>query len=250
MATQEFYIRNEAETEARGPFNIEQLVSLAAAGQVTNETLCYDATTEAWAPLASNEELRAAVFPEKNKLTIKKDIKIATLNKPTENNAPITVDDMLAAAEGRTADTKGRSDPMIAMARAAKIGMWIAVLTLIVAAAGEILPAAEAIQAGDWGKMAAQPLAVLGAIDLLLAICLAMGMVTIYPFIRFRAMLGLGFIGFIFYTQGLQLPMMAAILGAIGLYFCTIVTDFLAILIVGLAALLGMGAMTYHLLSV
>ena len=41
----------------------------------------YDATTEAWAPLANNEELKAAVFPEKNKLVMKKDIKIAMERK-------------------------------------------------------------------------------------------------------------------------------------------------------------------------
>ena len=35
MATEEIYIRSEAETEARGPFNLEQLVSLADNGQVT-----------------------------------------------------------------------------------------------------------------------------------------------------------------------------------------------------------------------
>jgi len=39
MATQEFYVRNESETEARGPFNLEQLLSLAENGQVTAETL-------------------------------------------------------------------------------------------------------------------------------------------------------------------------------------------------------------------
>ena len=32
--TQEFYIREASENEARGPFNMEQLVSLAETGQV------------------------------------------------------------------------------------------------------------------------------------------------------------------------------------------------------------------------
>jgi GYF domain 2 len=250
MATQEFYIRNEAETEARGPFNIEQLVSLAAAGQVTNETLCYDAATEAWVPLATNEELRAAVFPEKNKLVMKKDVKITTLNKPVDNSAPITVDDMLAAAEGKTADTKGRSDPQIAMARAAKIGMWAAVLALLAASAGEILPAADAIQRLDWNKLLVQPLVLLGAVDLFLAVFLGMGAVGVYPFVRFRAALGAGFVGFIFYAQGLETPLIAAVVGAVGLYFCTILTNTMSVLLSALAAVAGMAGMTYFLLSV
>ena len=45
MATQEFYIRNASETEARGPFNLEQMVSLAEAGQVTADTLYYEAAS-------------------------------------------------------------------------------------------------------------------------------------------------------------------------------------------------------------
>jgi GYF domain 2 len=250
MATQEFYIRNEAETEARGPFNIEQLVSLAAAGQVTNETLCYDAATEAWGPLANNQELKAAVFPEKNKLVMKKDLKIATLNKPAEHSAPITVDDMLAAAEGKTPDTKGRSDPKIAMARAARIGMWAAVLALLAAAAGEVLPAADAIQSLNWNKLIAQPLVILGALDLFLAVLLGMGAVGAYPFVRFRAALGIGFVGFIFYVQGFETPLIAAVAGAVGLYFCTILTNTMTVLLAALAAIAGMAGMTYFLLSV
>lgn len=39
MVPQEFYIRNESENEARGPFNLDQVTSLTEAGQVTAETL-------------------------------------------------------------------------------------------------------------------------------------------------------------------------------------------------------------------
>ena len=35
MAMQEIYLRNATDTEARGPFNLEQVTSLADAGQVT-----------------------------------------------------------------------------------------------------------------------------------------------------------------------------------------------------------------------
>src|SRR4051812_3019899 len=144
MATQELYIRNASETEARGPYNYEQLTSLAETGGVTPETLIYDATTEQWVALNSNAELMAVAFPEKKKLILKaKEIK--TLNKSDENAKAITVDDMLAAAEGRTSDTADKKDPAIAMARAAKIGMWSAVVTLIAAAAGEILPGTDAL---------------------------------------------------------------------------------------------------------
>ena len=250
MATQEFYIRNESETEARGPFTIEQLLSLAEAGQVTVETLCYDAVTEQWTPMGANEELKAAVFPEKKKLSIRTELKIATLNKTTDKDAPITVDDMLAAAEGKTADTKDKSDPTIAMARAAKIGMWSCVAGLIIACAGELLPSAEAIQAADFKKLATHPFAILGVIDLILGAVLAMGVVSAYPLVRFRAALGFGFVGFIFYTQGIALPVIEVAIGCAGIYFCTILTEILLVLIASLAAILGMGAFAYYLLSI
>lgn len=248
--TQEFYIRNESETEARGPFSIEQLLSLAEAGQVTDETLCYDAVTEQWTPISSNEGLKAAVFPARKKLAVRKDIAVATLNKPNTENAPITVDDMLAAAEGKTADTKDRSDPTIAMARAAKIGMWSCVAALVISSAGGLLPHAEAIQAMDMAKLFAPPFAILGALDLVLAVLLGMGVVSIYPFVRFRAALGFGFIGFIFHTQGQSLPLLEAAIGCAGLYLCTVVTNVLLVLVTGTAAILGMAGVSYYLLSI
>ena len=60
MATQEIYLRNESETEARGPFNIEQVSSLADAGQVNAETLIYDPATEQWLALSAHADLMAA----------------------------------------------------------------------------------------------------------------------------------------------------------------------------------------------
>jgi GYF domain 2 len=248
--TQEFYIRNESETEARGPFSIEQLLSLADAGQVTDETLCYDAVTEQWTPISASENLKAAVFPAKKKLVVKKDLSVTTLNKANKENAPITVDDMLAAAEGKTADTKDKSDPTISMARAAKIGMWACVAALTLSAAGGILPHAEAIQAMDLGKLFAPPFAILGAIDLLLAVLLGMGVVTIYPFVRFRAALGFGFIGFIFYTQGRPVELLEAAIGCAGLYLCTVLTNVLLVLVTAAAAILGMAGVSYYLISI
>jgi hypothetical protein len=107
MGTQEIYIRNANDTEARGPFQAAQVADLAEAGQVTAATLIYDATTEQWVELNTNAELMAVVFPPKKKLAFKAK-EIASLNVKEDTAKPISVDDMLAAAEGRTADTKGK----------------------------------------------------------------------------------------------------------------------------------------------
>jgi len=250
MATQEFYIREGSEKDARGPFNFEQLISLAEAGQVTAETLYYDAGAEQWVAIGSNQDVKAAVFPEKKKLTIKAK-EIVSLNQPTsDSRAPITVDDILAAAEGRTADTKDRKDPTIAAGRAARIGVWSAIAMLVLAAAGEMLPASDAILTMDASKILAQPIALLGAVDLLLAVLLGLGLVNLYPFVRFRAAAGFGFFGFLFYVQGLQMPLLAAAAGAAGLYFCTILISLLPVTLAAAAGLAGMAGAAYFLLSV
>lgn len=248
MATQELYIRNATETEARGPFSAQQVADLAEAGQVTAETLIYDATTEQWVALNTNQELMALVFPEKKKLALKsKEFK--ALNKPDDTAKPISVNDMLAAAEGRTEDTAGKEDPAIAMARAAKIGMIGAILALAAAAVGEVLPSWEALTSMDPNKLLAQPLVILGVLDVALAVLLGLGMASLYPFVRFRAALGFGIVGFMFYSQGLTLPLLEVAAGCLGLYLCTVFVSLIPALIAALLGLGGMGTLAWYFLS-
>jgi hypothetical protein len=245
MATQEIYIRNATETEARGPFTAQQVADLADAGQVTADTLVYDATTEQWVALNTNPSLMAVVFPEKKRLSLKnKEIK--TLNKPVDETRPITVNDMLAAAEGRTEDTRGKSDPQIAMARAARIGMFGAMISLVAAAAAEILPTTDTLTAMTSAKLLVNPFVILGVIDVILAVLLALGMVTLYPFFRFRAALGLGLMGLMFYAQGESTPLMAVTVGSVGLYLCTIVVSLIPAVLAFVTAVGGMGYLAYH----
>jgi hypothetical protein len=69
---------------------------------------------------------------------------------------------------------------------------------------------------------------------------LLLGVITIYPFVRFRAVFGLGLMGFLFMTQGQLTPMIAVAAGSVGLYFCTI---FLSYIPLAVAALVGIGGM-------
>jgi len=249
MATPEYYIREASEPEARGPFNMEQLVSLAETGQVTFDTLWYDATVEDWAAIGASDELRNALFPEKRKLRMKPR-EAPPQVRHSEAQAPITVEDMLAGAEGRTSETKDKIDPKLAQANAARIGMWSAVVCLILAAAGEILPAADAIAALDVGKILGQPLAFLGCFDLFMATMLGLGVVSFYPVIRFRAAAGLGLFGFLFFAQGGNISVLAVIAGSGGLYFETVFVDMLPVLISSAVGLVGAAAVAYFLLSV
>lgn len=221
MATQEFYIRTASETEAHGPFTQEQLASLAEAGKVDPQTLYYEAATEQWVSISSNPELKAVIFPEKRRLTVKPKERIANLNAGADTSPPITVTDMLAAAEGRTSETRDKRDRSISMERAAKIGRYACILMLIISAASLLLPSIDLIAAFDTAQLALNPYVYLGVLDLCLALLLVLGAVSVYPFVRFRAMLAVGFLGLLFWSQGQMVPLAAVVVGSLGLYLTT-----------------------------
>jgi len=182
----------------------------------------------------------ALVFPEKKKLRLgAKEIK--SLNAEAESAPPISVGDMLAAAEGRTAETKGHHALAIDQAQAAKIGLWSALFALLASAAALAVPSLDRLLALDYlGLLQQQPLALLGILDLFLAVMLGLGSISFYPFVRFRATLGLGMVGFVLFVHGQTVPLVALAAGSLGLYFCTICISYLG---VGLAALAGLGGM-------
>ncbi len=251
MATREFYIRTASETEAHGPFTQEQLISLAEAGKVDPQTLYYEANTEQWITIGSNVELRTAIFPEKKRLTIKPKDRIATLNTGPDTHPPITVDEMLAAAEGRTADTADKRDKTIAYERAARLGRYACIAMLLLTAASLLLPSIDLLVAFDTAKLVGHPYIYLGIIDLGLALMLMLGAVTWYPFIRFRAALGLGFLGVMFWMQmpTPAIPVLVVASSSAGLYLSTIFVSYLPLAIsvgVGLAGSLGFA---YYMLT-
>ncbi|MCC5021379.1 MAG: hypothetical protein J6386_00530 [Candidatus Synoicihabitans palmerolidicus] len=88
MATQEYYIRNESDTEARGPFNLEQLSSLTENGQVTTETVYYDTAKEKRVSVGSDLELMSELFSEKQKLKVRAKKEFKSLNATTESVPP------------------------------------------------------------------------------------------------------------------------------------------------------------------
>lgn len=240
MATQEFYIRNASETEARGPFNHEHLISLAETGQITKDTLYYEAAKEQWVPITDNPELIAAIFPEKVSLKLKGKTKLKTINVADASAAPISVDDMLAAAEGRTEDTQDKLDPAIARERAAAIGLWSAIVLLLISAAALMLPSIDILAEPDPATLIQHPLALLGAFNVVLALLLVLQVTQVYSLVRFSSAMGVGLVGFLLWTQGQTMPLAAFAVGSAGLYFCTVFVNFIG---VGLAAGLGLAGM-------
>ncbi len=235
----EYYVRGINDAEARGPFNTDQLASLAEAGQLTADTYYYDAATEQWLTLESNPELKAKIWPEKKKLGFKEK-EFKPVNKEDPNAPAITVQQFLDAAEGKTDDTKGKQDKSLEMMKAAMWGTRGAAFILFISAAALMLPGIDAIFSLDVAKMLEKPLMLLGVVDLVLGVLLMLGLITLYPFVRFRAVFGLGFLGFILWTQGNPTAIVALAAGSAGLYFATIFVSYIPLAV---ALLLGIGGM-------
>jgi hypothetical protein len=240
MANQEIYVRGVNDTEARGPFSMEQIISLVEAGQVTTETYYYDATTEQWLLISSNAEMNATLWPEKKRMGFKHKEFKAVNEEKSESAPPITVQDFLAAAEGKTDETKGKKDKGDMMMTSAIWGTRSAAIISLASAVALILPGIEALIAMDFNKIIQTPGIIIGVADAVIGLLLLLGVISIYPFVRFRAMFGLGFLGFLFMTQDQLTPMIAVAAGSVGLYFCTI---FLSYIPLAVAALLGLGGM-------
>ena len=249
MATQEFYIRNASETEAHGPFTQEQLVSLAEAGKVDPQTLYYEAGTEQWIAINANADLKASVFPEKKRLTIKPKDNIDSVNAAADLAPPLSVNDMLAAAEGRTSETRSKRDRSIAMGRAARIGRYACTAMLFLSMGGLLTPSIEPLVAFDWQTLIQQPCVYFGVFDLFLMFFLMLGSVNLYPVVRFRCALGIGFLGIIFWCQGQVVPIITLSAGAIGLYLSTIFVSYIGLALVSGIGLAGMLAFAYYMVT-
>lgn len=240
MANQEFYVRGVNDAEARGPFTIEQVASLVEAGQVTAETYYYDAATEQWLLLTSNAEIKGVLWPEKKRMGFKHKEFKAVNEEKSASAPPITVQDFLNAAEGKTDETKGKQDKGASMMAASQWGTRSAAIISLASAVALILPSIDAVTAMDFNKILQSPGIFLGVVDTVIGLLLFLGVINIYPFVRFRAVFGLGFLGFLFMTQNQLTPMIAVAAGSAGLYFCTI---FLSYIPLAVAALLGLGGM-------
>jgi hypothetical protein len=240
MSTQEFYIRGENDTEARGPFSMDQLSSLAEAGQVTADTLYYDAATEQWVTVGSNQALLATLFPEKKRLKVKPKNKVETINVQRESDAPITVHEMLAAAEGKTAETAGRGDPRVMFERVAGWGCRALTLMMAASTVAFIAPNLEPVYALDLLAIATSPFILFGLFDLFLTILLILQVTSIYPMVRFRALLGFGFFGLLYYLWGEPTLLLAVAAGSVGAYLTTIALNWGLLTISALVGVAGM----------
>ncbi len=245
MSTQEFYIRGENDTDARGPFTQDQLSSLVEAQQVDGSTLYYDAGLEQWVPISSNESLVNFLFPEKKRLKVRPKDDIETLNVENDGDAPIRVEDMLAAAEGRTSDTRGKIAPKISAERVSGVARYLLIFTLLLSMFAMLMPKLDVVYSLDWVGIGTDPFIVLGLLDVFFVVVLFLGATNFYPFVRFRALFAVGLLCFMFFLTGEYQLMLAVGAGTLGMYFMTLSVAWAPLIPSALLGLGGMAALAY-----
>lgn len=243
----DYYIRTPEQDESRGPFDASKLNTLADAGQVNPNTLYYDEEKEEWIPIALNTELHAQVFPKREKLTlgIRKDSE-ASVEDDDGKTGPVKVEAMLEAAEGNTAERKRLTQRRKSLQRASAISAFGLAIMMVLSALYMILPLIPMIseQLPSKGVTSAlnYPFILVGLFDLLMAVLLLLAVTDIYPLLRGRAMLGLGFGVYVGWAIGDPWLVGLAIAAGIGVFAATIANR-LGTLIV--AFILGIGSHLY-----
>ena len=254
----DYYIKTPDREESRGPFDIEKLQTLADAGQVTEETLYYDDAKEAWQPIADNETLKDGIFPEKEKLTLK----VRTEGESSEaqdrenkesDETDLKVEEMLAAAEGTTEDTRHRKKEEESFQKAVALASSGIGLMLLFSAITLIVPHFEAVTAAieeeAYGTVINYPFLMIGLFDFLMAVMLFLAVTEIYPLLRVRAMLTLGFGAYVGWALGDPILVAASVAGGIGILLATLAQAYGTMLLALLLGLGGNGYLAYLSLS-
>ena len=246
----EYYIRTPEQDESRGPFTVSKLNTLAEAGQVKENTLYYDEDKEEWIPIALNEVLKAQVFPKSEKLKLNVGLKQDDEARAgEEEEEPINIHDMLKAAEGDTEETRHLKRSQESFEKAVALASMTLGVMMLLAAISFIVPHLGAIQGAFSEQFYAgilnYPFLLLGVFDLTMAILLLLSVTEIYPLVRGRSMLGLGFGLYVGWAIGDPLIMLAFGIGGAGIFLATIAQKFSLMILAVAMGTGGNGILAY-----
>jgi hypothetical protein len=246
----DYYIRTPDHEESRGPFDSSQLLTLAEAGQITENTLHYDETKEEWIPIALNAQLKKDVFPDNEKLTLKMDNSSKTSDEPQDTETGgLFVNDMLAAAERNSDETRHLKKKEESFEKAASIATTSLGVMLLLSAITLLFPHFSVIEKAITSESSAAilnyPFIIVGLFDFLMAICLFLAVTEVYPILRGRAMITLGFGLYIGWALGDPLIMVASTAAGIGILYATIAQSYSSMITATVLGIAGNGALAY-----
>lgn len=252
----DYYIRTPEQDESRGPFDVAKLNTLAEAEQINPNTLYYDEDKEEWLPIALNKELHAQVFPQREKLSLKINTGNAGPTKAkakAETGDNIKVEAMLAAAEGNTAEKRKETKRKQSLHRTASSAAVVIAIMMLFSSLFMILPLVPELErtldVNGPAFILNYPTLLVGIFDFIVAILLLLSVTEIYPLLRGRAMLGLGFGGYVGWAIGDPWLMGLSVAAGLGIFLGTLAHRVRTLIFAGV---LGIGShvyLAYHALN-
>lgn len=250
----DYYIRTPDHEESRGPFDPTKLLTLAEAGQITENTLYYDESKEEWVPIGLNQELKEEIFPQREKLQLnlshKDEVQAkAEATRPEEDGEPIQVNKLLAAAEADTEETRYLKKKQKSLEKAAGIASTALGVMMLLSAVSFIMPHFQLIRGsleqGDAGVLFNYPILLVGVFDLIMGILLVLAVTEVYPLVRGRAALVLGFGVYVAWAIGDPLLLGVFAAAGVGIFMATVTESFLVMLLSCAAGILGNGYLAF-----
>lgn len=248
----DYYIRTPDQDASRGPFDTNKLQTLAEAGQVTENSLYYDESKEEWIPIALNKELLAEVFPTREKLALQvsteKNKKKKAKEDAKRDPGGINVEEMLDAADGNTKERKSATQAQESLDKCAATAAPVTAIMMLASAISLLYPHAEVISGiinnAAYLNLLNYPFILVGLVDFFIGLCLFLSVTSTFPFVRFRAMLTLGFGVYVGWALGDPILTIASAMAGLGLFLATITQRYSFMF---LAALVGIGGSGYLL---
>jgi len=249
----DYYIRTPDNEASRGPFDIAKLQTLAEAGQVSENTLFYDESKEEWIPIALSEELKNKVFPPREKLSLKIGQEKASTrdDERPDDTAPnqLDVESMLVAAEGETEETKHLKQRAKSFDKAASLASSGIGLMFLASAVYLLYPHYEVIKTAiteeTYSRILNYPFLLVGLFDLIMSVFLFLAITEIYPLLRGRSMITLGFGLYVGWVLGDPILMGASAVGSIGIFGATVAQTYPTMLLALLCGISGNGFLAY-----
>lgn len=249
----EYYIRTPEHDESRGPFDASKLRTLAEAGQVSENTLFYDEAKEEWLPIALNEDLKNELFPEKQSLKLRPGMNKEEGEKQTHKHPEIKIEDMLKAAEGDTEENRHLKKSQKSFEQAVALASNALGIMLILSSIAFLFPhhsvIQEAASEGEFTGLLTQPFLLVGIFDLVMGILLLLAVTEVYPVIRGRSMLGVGFGLYLGWALGDTMLILAFSLGGAGIFLATLAQRLSTMLLAIAMGVSGNGALAYLAIS-
>jgi len=233
----EYYIKQPGTDHTRGPLNLEQLVSLAETGSVSEDTLLYDEFSEKWKPISSYPDLLPAIFPERKKLSLNRIEPAPTADDVASEIAEgkikpkVSTETILKEAAGGTAATRHAVRVQQSMDKAASLAVPGLGTLLAVSAVALIFPAKNLVIDAISSESALymvflNPVIIIGLVYAALSAGVFLGMTSLFTWVRFIAGISIGMLAYLFWAWENPFLMDCAILMGGGIFGTSISTRY------------------------